>query len=192
MLECCSYCVLFFEDPKIISANYRPIVRQGDFTVIIGRSVPIPSKNTTEKITDEFIEVEYLLKNGEKVKEIFLQPVQHEHLLRRTAQREPGIPLNILIICIDSLSHANTIRKLPEVYQYLKKELKSMIFNGHSIVGDGTTEQMTAMLTGLGELEQYESRRHHKNPKPVDGWPWIYKQLKGKEDDRYYDIQSDK
>ena len=89
--------------------------------------------------------------------------------------------MNILIISIDSLSHANAIRILPDVYQYLKEELKSMIFNGHSIVGDGTTEQMTAMLTGLGELEQYESRRHHKNPNPVDGWPWIYKQLKGKQ-----------
>ena len=169
-------------DPTVISANYRRIERQGDFKAIFGnKSVPIPSMNTTEKITDEFIEVEYLLKNGKKVKEIFLQPVQHEHLLRRTAQRKPGIPLNILIISIDSLSHANAIRMLPEVYQYLKEELKSMIFNGHSIVGDGTTEQLTAMLTGLGELEQYESRRHHKNPKPVDGWPWIYKQLKGKQ-----------
>ena len=136
--------------------------------------------NTTERITDEFIEVEYLLKNEGKVKEIFAQPILHEHLLSRTAQREPGIPLNILIISIDSLSHANARRKLPEVYKYLKDELGAMTFNGLSIVGDGTTEQLTAMLTGLGELEQYESRRHHDNPKPVDGWTWIYKQLKGK------------
>ena len=135
--------------------------------------------NTTEKILDEFIQVEYFFKNEKRTKEIFLQPVPHEHLLKRNAKKQPGIPLNILIIGIDSLSHSNARRKLPNVYKYLKNELSSMVFNGHSIVGDGTTEQLTAMLTGLGELEQYESRRHHKNPKPVDGWAWIYKQLKG-------------
>ena len=174
------HCVLYFPDPTVISANYSRIIRQGDFKAILGKSVPIPSMDTEEKITDEFIEVEYSLKDGKMVKEMFLQPVPHEHLLKRTAQREPGIPLNILIVGIDSLSHANTKRKLPKAYKYLKDELGSIMFNGHSIVGDGTTEQLTAMLTGLGELEQYESRRHHKNPKPVDGWAWIYKQLKGK------------
>ena len=173
---------VFFPDSTVTSANYRRIVRQGDFKVIFGTSVPIPSMDDTEKITDEFIEVEYLLKSGKRVKEIFLQPVPHEHLLSRTAQRKPGIPLNILIIGIDSLSHANARRTLSNAYKYLKDELGSILFNGHSIVGDGTTEQLTAMLTGLGELEQYESRRHHSNPRPVDGWAWIYKQLKGKKD----------
>jgi hypothetical protein len=166
-------------DPTVISANYRKIVRQGDFKFILGKSVPIPAMDTVKKITDEFIEVEYFLKNKTRVKEIFLQPVPHEHLLKKNAQKQPGIPLNILIIGVDSLSLSNTKRKLSKVYKYLKNELRSILFNGHSIVGDGTTEQLTAMLTGLGELEQYESRRHHKNPKPVDGWSWIYKQLKG-------------
>lgn len=111
-----------------------------------------------------------------------MQPVPHEHLLKRTGEKKPGIPLNILIIVFDSLSHANAQRKLPRAYKFLKEDLGSFIFNGHSIVGDGTTEQLAAMLTGLGELEQYESRRHRSNPKPVDDWTWIYKQLKGKSD----------
>ncbi len=169
----------FILDPTIISAKYRRIIRKGDFKFILGKSVPVPAMNTTEKITDEFIQVEYFLKSQNRVKEMFLQPVPHEHLLKRSAENQPGIPLNILIIGIDSLSHSNARRKLPKVYKYLKNELRSMLFNGHSTVGDGTTEQLTAMLTGLGELEQYESRRHHKNPRPVDGWSWIYKQLKG-------------
>ena len=113
------------------------------------------------------------------MKEIFCQPVRHEHLVKQNQQKKPGLPLNVLIVGVDSLSHANSQRKLPRVYDLLKKEFGSFIFNGHSIVGDGTTEQLAAMLTGLGEFEQYESRRHHKNPRPVDGWAWIYKQLKG-------------
>ena len=167
-------------DPDVISASYRGIVRQGDYEYILGASKPVPDINTPEKITDEFIEVEYLVQNeNNHFKEIFIQPVPHEHLLNRGAENPPGIPLNILIIGIDSLSHANARRTLPKVYKYLKDKLESFIFNGLSIVGDGTTEQLTAMLTGLGELEQYESRRHHKNPRPVDDWTWIYKLLKG-------------
>ncbi|XP_028406249.1 uncharacterized protein LOC114528742 [Dendronephthya gigantea] len=171
---------IHFLDPKVTAAKYRRIVRDGDFKYILGTSTPVPALNTTEKITDEFIEVEYLLGNqtDDVHKEIFIQPVPHEHLLKRRAEKQPGIPLNILIIGIDSLSHANAKRSLPKAYKYLKDELGSFIFNGLSIVGDGTTEQLTAMLTGLGELEQYESRRHHSNPKPVDGWRWIHKQLK--------------
>ena len=67
-------------------------------------------------------------------------------MLSRAAQRKPGIPLNILLIRIDSSSDASARRKLPKVYKYLKDELGAMIFNGQSIVGDGTTEQMTVML----------------------------------------------
>lgn len=171
------YTTVPFPDPNVVSATYRSILRQGDFKFILGKSVPLPK---TEKIKDEFIEVDYLFKDGKHATEIFLQPVPHQHLLKREAQKKPGIALNILILGIDSLAHANAQRKLPKVYEFLKKDLGAFIFNGHSIVGDGTTEQLAAMLTGLGELEQYESRRHRKNPRPVDGWTWIYKQLKGK------------
>ena len=144
--------------------------------------MPIPPLDTPKKITDEFIEVEYQLEGGKTLrdKEIFIQPVPHEHLLKRSAQVKPGIPLNILILGIDSMSHANAIRKLPRAYKYLKEELGSLIFNGHTIVGDGTTDQLSAMLTGLGEKEQYESRRNFRNARPVDGWPWIYKKYKGR------------
>ena len=120
------------------------------------------------------------MKSGRVLREFWLQPVPNDHLIKHKAKRPPGLPLNILIVGIDSLSHAHAQRKLPKLYEYMKKDLGAMIFNGHSVVGDGTTEQLTAILSGLGELEQYESRRHHGNPKPVDGWTWIYKELKGK------------
>ena len=123
------------------------------------------------------------MRNGRSLRELWLQPVPYQHLVQRKANKAPGLPLNILIVGIDSLSHANAQRKLPMFYEYLKNELGAMMFNGHSIVGDGTTEQLTAMLTGLGELEQYESRRHHENPRPVDGWTWIYRELKSKRTD---------
>lgn len=173
----CKLKVMHISDKSIVSATYRGIFRRGDFSYELGTPVKI---SPTEKIKDEFIEIECKVTNGRPLREFWLQPVPHDHLVKHTAKRPPGLPLNILIVGIDSLSHAHAQRKLPKLYEYMKKDLGAIIFNGHSVVGDGTTEQLTAMLSGLGELEQYESRRHHKNPRPVDGWTWIFKELKGK------------
>ena len=46
-------------------------------------------------------------------------------------------------------------------------------------MGDGTTPQLTAMLTGKPVEEQYESRTGMANARPIDGWTWIFKELKG-------------
>ena len=60
--------------------------------------------------------IEYVLdhKTDDVRKEIFLQPVPQEHLLKRSGEKQPGILLNILIIGIDSPCHANAKRTLPK------------------------------------------------------------------------------
>ena len=161
-----------------MSASYQAIKRNGDFGVSLGNSVPVQPNAV---ITDDFLEVDFLLKNGTHVKEFFLQVVPRDDLLKRQATNKgPGLPLNILIICIDSLSHASARRKLPKIYDFLQHEVDAFIFNGHTIVGDGTTEQMTALLTGLKYSEQYEARSGFPNARTVDDWTWIYKQLRGR------------
>lgn len=160
-----------------MSASYQSITRNGDFGVNLGNSVPVQPNAV---IADEFLEVDFLLKDGTHVKEFLLQVVPRDHLLKRQATtKAPGIPLNILIIAIDSLSHASAERKLPKIYDFLRHEMDAFIFNGHTVVGDGTTEQMTALLTGLTFSEQYEARAGFQNARPLDGWTWIYKQLTG-------------
>ena len=52
--------------------------------------------------------------------------------------------------------------------------------NGHTIVGDGTTAQLTAMLTGIPEKEQPEARRGFANTGPVDRWKFIFNDLHAK------------
>lgn len=95
------------------------------------------------------------------------------------ATKAPGIPLTILIIGIDSLSHASAKQKLPKIYDFLRDEVDAYIFNGHSVVGDGATEQMAAMHTGLKYSEQYEARSGFPKARTSDGWTWIYEQLTG-------------
>ena len=160
------------------SATYQKILRKGDTGYAMSPSKPvIPGKN----ISEEFIEVDFVLDNNKHVRELFLHAVPHENLLKREAKAEPGIPLNILIIGLDSVSHGSAQRKLPLVYKYLRDELGAYFFHGHSVTGDGTVEQMAPMLTGRKFMEElYEARPDRPKPRTVDGWPWIYKRLKGK------------
>lgn len=51
-----------------------------------------------------------------------------------------------------------------------------LFFSGQTVVGDGTTAQLSAMLTGIPERNQPESRKTYKNAKTVDNWRWIFKE----------------
>jgi hypothetical protein len=159
----------------VVSASYRAILRKNDFSHTLGPEVQIkPDSN----ITDEMIEVSFRLKNNQAKKDFLLQIVTKNRKYVDDPLKKPGIPLNILVLGIDSLSYANTIRKLPKVVEFLK-ENNAQFFSGHTVVGDGTTPQLTAMLTGKHVEEQYEARTGKPGAKPLDGWTWIFKQLKG-------------
>ena len=170
--------LLFILD-DVINATYRSITRYGDFAVKFSDRKPL---RQSEKIKEEFLEVDFKLKDNTSVKEFFLQVVPREDLHNHKPLKPPGIPLNILIIGVDSLSHAGAKRKLPKIYKFLKEDLKAYIFEGHTVTGDGTTQQLTPMLTGLKFSEQYEGRAGFQNSKTLDDWTWIYKQLKGNRD----------
>ena len=160
------------------SATYKSISRKGDTGYAMSASKPVtPGKN----ISEELIEVNFVLDKNKRASELFLHAFPHENLLKREAKTKPGIPLNVLIIGLDSVSHGSAQRKLPLIYEYLRDELGAYFFHGHSVTGDGTVEQMAPMLTGRKFMEElYEARPHRPKARTVDGWPWIYKQLKGR------------
>ena len=150
-------------------------MRNGDFNYRLGASVSVGQN----KIADELLEVKFKLKNGSSAEDFLFHVLPKKELLERQGTRKPGMPFNILIIALDSLSHANTRRKLPKLYAFLKDDLKALFYKGHSIAGDGTTQQLTPMLTGKSVMEQYEAGRGKAGARPIDGWTWIYKELKG-------------
>ena len=45
-------------------------------------------------------------------------------------------------------------------------------------MGDGTTAQLSAMLTGIEEARQPEARRRIRSSHTVDNWRWIFKDFK--------------
>jgi hypothetical protein len=129
-------------------------------------------------VPHEYIELILILTNGNELKEYLLQVVPKKEIISRPSPASE-LDLNILIIGIDSISNGHAQRKLPKSYNYIRNILEGYMFMGHSVVGDGTTEQLAAFLTGLGEQEYAESRRGKRNAKTVDNWNWIFKKAKG-------------
>ena len=99
------------------------------------------------KIDEEFLRIDISTSTGEKLVEFHAEVVPKPEVLQRQ-RNEKGLKVNVLMIGFDSTSSAQMQRAMPEVYKFLKNELNSYIFHGYSVVGDGTTPQLTAMLTG--------------------------------------------
>ncbi|EDO37107.1 predicted protein [Nematostella vectensis] len=88
-----------------------------------------------------------------------------------------GMPLNVLMFGFDSSSRATFQRKLPRTVNYLEKELGAHIFKGYSIVGDGTTPILSALLTGKFVKElQHKAKEKKRDIENLDEWPWIMKE----------------
>ncbi|KAJ8983434.1 hypothetical protein NQ317_005899 [Molorchus minor] len=70
-----------------------------------------------------------------------------------------ALKMNVLMFGFDSLSRNAFIRKLPNSYEYLVKELNAIILKGYNIVGDGTPQALIPILTGKTELELPDTRK---------------------------------
>lgn len=174
---------LIITDPNVTSISYRKVNRVpgNDFSVSLGEPVdllnlpglrPMPVK-------DEFIELKLKTADGKIYTEFLLQAVTRPGLMSRP-KIDTELDLSVLIIGIDSISNGHAQRKLAKSYRFLKDTLQSYIFMGHSVVGDGTTEQLAALLTGKGERDHPEARRKKPGAKKVDDWSWVFKNAKGK------------
>ena len=160
-------------------AAYRHIIRpeSDDFSFLMSDPVAIASH--IFPVPHEFIELTLILTDQKVLKEYLMQVVPRKEIISRPSPASE-LNLNILIIAIDSISNGHAQRKLPKSYNYIRNILEGYIFMGQSVVGDGTTEQLAAFLTGQGEQEYAESRRGKPNAKTVDNWNWIFKKAKGK------------
>lgn len=84
---------------------------------------------------------------------------------------------NIAIVLFDSQSNANFHRHMPKTMKFLQSDERSLVFKANTIVGDGTTPQVVAMLTGLKMTDLPEGRRSMSNSQSIDDWPFIFKEL---------------
>ncbi|KAK3095871.1 hypothetical protein FSP39_020161 [Pinctada imbricata] len=85
------------------------------------------------------------------------------------------IPLNVFMFGYDSVSRNTWKRKLPNSHEYFTNVLGGVVLEGYNIVGDGTPQALLPILTGKTEAELPESRRGKPDARPVDQYPWIWK-----------------
>ena len=69
------------------------------------------------------------------------------YIHRKTTSSELS-KMNVLVICLDSMSHLNYQRKLPKTYSYLKDTLGAVMLNAFNVVADGTLHNIVPLLTG--------------------------------------------
>ena len=89
-----------------------------------------------------------------------------------------GMGLNVAFIVFDSQSSANFERTMPKTLKYLRGQSGNVQLKHHAVVGDGTTPQLCAILTGLNEHHLPDARMENKESKTVDGWPFLFKTFK--------------
>ncbi len=109
------------------------------------------------------------------------QVIPKPAVLKRKPRHRAGLPLNIIILGLDQTSQATFQRLLPDSYKFLRDELQAFMFKGFSLVGEATTPQLTALLTGRTVEEnckRHEARTGFDGAGTLDKWPFIFKTFK--------------
>ena len=144
----------------------------------ISRLIADPSGNVVIKPQEELLKLVLEEDSGSTIHELHGLVLPKGDVMKNAKRLENDskkIGLNVALIMIESLSAAMFERSLPKTKKVLKSIDNSLFFKGHTIVGDGTTAQICAILTGLNEQQLPEARRSFSGAEPVDRWPFIFK-----------------
>ena len=150
------------------SAKYESVIRPKgeDDKIMYGEKVFISQDD--REIDSDFVKVSYKLKNGTRKVEMFAQIVEKQDVFKRKPKLDTRPRPNVVLMGFDSTSNANFKRKLRRSFRYLVEKLDAFVFNGYTIIGDGTTAALTAILTG--NLLRNKVTNNHTD---LDSWPWI-------------------
>lgn len=167
---------------KIISFQTIHRLNGSDSGFTLGEPTPLKYKGPIVKLNHDFIKInaEFVI-NGLIQNDFHAQVIPKPAVLQRTANQRAGLPLNIIILGLDQTSQATFQRLLPNSYKFLRDELQAFMFKGLSLVGEATTPQITALLTGRTVEENnknHEARIGFDGAGTVDEWPFIFQTLK--------------
>ncbi|XP_047126415.1 uncharacterized protein LOC100210485 [Hydra vulgaris] len=132
------------------------------------------------KLEDDFIKVDFYVNDVYHFEYHAHISYRSQEEFRKTAKKRKdvnGLGLDVVFLMIDSQSNANFHRQLKKTTPQLLKDQNTIILNGHTIVGDGTTAQLAAILIGEHEKNLPESRRSMPNSGTCDQFNFIFKDL---------------
>jgi len=161
-----------------IRCRYTPHLRgKDDFTVTDGVTRDIKDGDL---IDSDIFTASCSAVDGDSYSSAHSAVHYNEKLHSRHTERplpSDAMGMNILMFGFDSTSRMTWMRNLPKSHEYFVQELGGMVLEGYNIVGDGTPQALLPILTGKAEPELPEARRGHYSAAPVDGHPWIWKDL---------------
>lgn len=171
-LSVCSVKKSVIDKKGSINCDFTDIIRaDNDFKWQYGDTTK--SVSTYELQKSDFARVQCYANNGDKWTGKVIGIRNDEQIIRRKGyNRQPQ--LSVLMLGFDSLSKNAWIRKLPKTYKYLTKFLGGDVLQGYNIVGDGTPQALTPILTGFTELELPEVRRRKMNSDYLDVYPMVW------------------
>lgn len=152
-----------------------------DTGFVLEESKPLKFKGPAVKLIHDFVQVNAVFFNGLIQTDFHAQVIAKPDVLQRRPLQKAGLPLNVIILGLDQTSHATFQRLLSSSYKFLREELHAFMFKGFSLVGEATTPQLTALLTGRTieeNCQTHEARTGFKGAGTVDQWPFIFKTLK--------------
>ncbi|CAF2080961.1 unnamed protein product [Rotaria magnacalcarata] len=163
-----------------IVCAYRPILRsKDDFSTMEGaRLFPVVDKMP---LVSDFFRADCRARDGSYYSNIhsgimFDAGLHMRHVWNPIVKTHLGY--NVFMLGFDSVSRMTFMRFLPKSYNYLIKDLGSIVMKGYNIVGDGTPAALLPILTGKTERELPEARRGQPGAETVDRFPWIWKKFK--------------
>ena len=158
-----------------ITCDCTSVERETDYKVKSGAIIK-DIKNGTRLLSD-FIYVNCKASDGT------LYDNTHSGVLPHDTDVMPNLPegalgLNIFMMGFDSISRLAWQRSLPKTLAYITESLGAVVLNGYNVAGDGTTQNMLPLLTGMKMSELPETRTGIAGATQVDGYPWIWDDLK--------------
>ncbi|CAG7727356.1 unnamed protein product, partial [Allacma fusca] len=163
-----------------VKCQFTELLRKDEYNTVTGRTTSIEQDEKYIFTNTDYAEVTCSGKEGKTWKSYVAAP--RTNLQVRKKKPNPSTqhpPLNVLIWGQDSISRLMFIRKLPKTWKYITEELHPIVLKGYNIVGDGTPQALTPILTGKTELELPEARAEMGDKANfVDVYPFIWNEYK--------------
>ncbi|CAG5128739.1 unnamed protein product [Candidula unifasciata] len=165
------------QNHKNFHCNYFPVIRgPGDNSISFGQ--PIVNIRNGAPLVSDFFKI--VCKDFKRNKYINIHAGIHvnntiKERLKIIKPPANGLGLSIALLGFDSMSRMSWLRRMPRTREFLVKELKAIELEGYNILGDGTPAALFPILTGKLEQELPEARRNVEGAKPVDDFPWLWR-----------------
>ncbi|KRX81366.1 hypothetical protein T06_3203, partial [Trichinella sp. T6] len=160
-----------------ITCNYMPFWRVSDKKISFGKK--IHNFTNGSRLLSDFFLIKCFAEDSATYENIHSAVVPTtEALNRKDKLHDEALGLNVYILGFDSISRMTFMRKMKNMYGYLRNTLKAVILEQYNIVGDGTPQALIPMLTGKTEQELPNTRKRYRKASYVNIYPFIWNEYK--------------